>query len=112
MIRISQMAAVAGLAGMLAACASPSSDGVSGLSGAARGERIAAESCASCHAIGGGPAASAVAAAPTFASLARRPGMTRAALSALLRTPHETMPNLILTGEEIDDLAAYLATLQ
>jgi hypothetical protein len=38
--------------------------------------------------------------------------MTRTALAVLLRTPHKTMPNLIVPADGVDDLAAYLDTLR
>lgn len=78
--------------------------------GAASGLAYARENCASCHGVEAGQR-SPVAAAPTFDALARRPGMNRAALSVLLRTPHRNMPNLIVDPDRVDDLAAYLEAL-
>ena len=72
---------------------------------------LAEASCASCHAIGA-DGVSPNPEAPTFTALANRPDMTRTALAVLLRTPHRTMPNLIVPADDIDDLAAYLASLR
>ena len=77
---------------------------------ATRGEALAAASCGGCHAIAEG--ASPNPDAPAFAALANRPDMSRTALAVLLRTPHRTMPDLIVPADEVDDLAAYLATLR
>ena len=38
--------------------------------------------------------------------------MTRAALTAALRTSHETMPNVIIEGADIGDLVAYILSLK
>lgn len=37
--------------------------------------------------------------------------MTSIALTAWLQTPHPNMPNLIIDPDAIDDLSAYLTTL-
>lgn len=77
-----------------------------------KGFAYAKENCASCHAVEAGQPRSPNPAAPTFESLANRQDMTRMALSALLRTPHRTMPNLVVEPDRIDDLSAYLYTLK
>jgi hypothetical protein len=52
-----------------------------------------------------------VAATPTFASIARRPGFDADKLAFFLLDPHAKMPNMSLTRREASDLAAYIATL-
>jgi hypothetical protein len=52
------------------------------------------------------------AAAPSFERIANVPGMTSAALTAALRTSHETMPNVIIKGNDIGDLVAYILSLK
>jgi len=94
----------------IAACATDRGDGA--VSAAERGRTVAEASCAECHAVAGGAALSPNANAPTFQSFADRPDMTRTALAILLRTPHHSMPNLIVPAEDVDDLAAYLASLR
>lgn len=97
-----------GAALAVAACASA---GTAPPDAAARGAALAQASCASCHAIAAEDA-SPHPDAPAFKALANRPDMSRTALAVLLRTPHRTMPNLIVAPDEVDDLAAYLATLR
>jgi mono/diheme cytochrome c family protein len=79
---------------------------------ASRGLTFAKASCASCHAVDAGQAASPYADAPTFESIANSPGMTKLALDAFLHTSHSTMPNLIIESATIEDLWAYLETLK
>jgi hypothetical protein len=40
------------------------------------------------------------------------PSVSELSLRAFLQTSHATMPNLILTPEETDDLIAYILTLR
>jgi len=68
--------------------------------------------CADCHAVAAGQTQSPNPKAPTFEFIANTPGVTRMGLSALLRTSHRTMPNLIVDPDRIDDLSAYLDTLK
>src|SRR3954447_9762969 len=69
------------------------------------------EVCASCHAVQAGETRSPNAQAPSFEAIARTPGMTGTALTVALRTSHETMPNLILEREELDNVIAYILSL-
>ncbi len=98
----------------VAACTSDDAGGDSRVDtlGPARGLAYAREACASCHGVEAGQANSPNAAAPPFQALASRPDMSRPALSALLRSPHRYMPNLIVEPDRIDDLAAYLSALE
>lgn len=41
----------------------------------------------------------------------RMPSMSELAIKVLLRTSHPTMPNFILSPEEIDSLTAYILSL-
>jgi mono/diheme cytochrome c family protein len=76
------------------------------------GERFARETCASCHAIEKGAKASPDADAPTFQAVANTPGLNRRALIVFFRTPHKNMPNLIVKGDEADDVIAYILSLK
>ena len=78
----------------------------------ARGLDLALRVCANCHAVAVGETVSPVSAAPSFEDVADTPGMTGMALSAFLSTPHRTMPNLILTPEEIGDVTAHILSLK
>jgi mono/diheme cytochrome c family protein len=68
--------------------------------------------CAECHLVEKVAGRSTNAAAPTFEHIANVTGMTRAALTAALRTSHETMPNVIIKGSDFDDLVAYILSLK
>jgi hypothetical protein len=50
--------------------------------------------------------------APTFERVAAEPGVTSAALDVALRTPHRTMPNIMLEGDELRDIVAYILSLR
>ena len=76
------------------------------------GRDFAREVCATCHAVEGGDSVSPHPAAPTFRAVADVPGMTEMALFVILRNPHRQMPDLILTRDELHDVAAYILTLK
>ena len=71
----------------------------------------AREVCASCHAVQAGETRSPNAKAPSFEAIARTPGMTSTALTVALRTSHETMPNLMFEADELQNLIAYILSL-
>ncbi len=68
--------------------------------------------CSSCHQIG--PLASNLAndAVPSFRAVANMPSTTLLSLHAFLRTPHPAMPDLMLTEEQMDDIASYILSLR
>jgi mono/diheme cytochrome c family protein len=68
--------------------------------------------CADCHAIESKAANSPNPAAPTFQRIANVPGMTETALYVSLQTPHRTMPDLHLEGDELRNVAAYILSLR
>jgi mono/diheme cytochrome c family protein len=81
----------------------------------ARGHTLAAGVCATCHSVEAGAAAAAPSpnnAAPTFVSVANTPGMTSAALSAFIYTPHYLMPDLVIPLDDGRDLIAYILSLR
>lgn len=78
----------------------------------ANGLAYAEQACGSCHAVGAGETWSPNPSAPPFEAIANTPGITRAALSAWLYSPHQNMPDLIVEHDRVDDLAAYLETLK
>lgn len=76
------------------------------------GAKLAKTECAACHAIGhDADAKSADAKAPRFVDVAKMPSTTELSLKVFLRSSHRNMPNIILTREEIDSLAAYILSL-
>lgn len=78
---------------------------------AARGAAIAERWCATCHLVGPDQQ-QASAAAPSFASIARRSTKRFDWLMAFLAEPHPTMPEMSLSRRQIQDLGAYLETLR
>lgn len=50
--------------------------------------------------------------APDFLEIAEQPAYTAMALNAFLQTPHEQMPDFILTPTERDDVISYILTLR
>jgi mono/diheme cytochrome c family protein len=77
----------------------------------AAGKSLAQKWCAECHSIGGDQLSPNLA-APTFAELAAEPSITEYTLRAFLRTPHETMPNIKFTPEQMDDIVGYIISLK
>ncbi len=76
------------------------------------GRQLAETWCANCHLTGPDQRSATSNGAPTFAAIAKMPAMTPAALGAFLRAPHDRMPDLHLSGTNIDDVVAYIATLR
>lgn len=76
------------------------------------GLAYAQANCAGCHAILFNETQSPNTDSPAFKAIADTAGMTRTALSVFLQTPHATMPNLIVEGEDADNLIAYILSLK
>ena len=72
----------------------------------------AAKMCAECHAVLGSQTASPNAKATPFKVVANTPGMTGTAIAVWLRTPHPTMPNLIVAGDDLENLVSYILDLR
>jgi mono/diheme cytochrome c family protein len=68
--------------------------------------------CSECHVIRGGRDRSPNSRAPTFLELATAPGMTSAALTVALTTPHAGMPMFKLTADQREDVIAYILSLR
>jgi mono/diheme cytochrome c family protein len=77
-----------------------------------KGATFAQQICAECHAIQAGQPQSPNGQAPTFETVAKTPGMTAIALTAILRTSHRTMPNIILADDDLRNVIAYMMTLK
>jgi mono/diheme cytochrome c family protein len=95
---------IAGLA--LAALVSQASAQVTG--DARKGEVLALTVCSQCHAVRPGQLRSPNPMAPNFTSIATTLGMTDRALRVWLQSSHPTMPNVVLTSDERDDVIAYI----
>lgn len=79
---------------------------------ARRGLALSRQACSSCHAVEAREVLSPVSQAPTFDEVADRPGVTAMGLTVFLRTPHRSMPDLILKPGEIDDIVAHILGLK
>jgi mono/diheme cytochrome c family protein len=78
---------------------------------ARQGRAFAQRVCSGCHGIElDAPALAA--GAPNFYAIARTPGMSSLALRVALETPHHSMPNLMLTADELRDITAYIMSLR
>jgi mono/diheme cytochrome c family protein len=77
----------------------------------AAGKALADKWCAECHGIRAGRLSPNLA-APTFPELAAEPSITEYSLRALLRSPHETMPHITFTPDQMDDIVGYIMSLK
>jgi mono/diheme cytochrome c family protein len=77
----------------------------------AAGKLLADKWCAECHRVRAGRLGPNLN-APTFSELADEPSITEYSLRALLRSPHETMPQIKLTPDEMDDIVGYILSLK
>ena len=78
-----------------------------------QGRQFALDVCASCHAVRAGATQSPLATAPSFEEIAHMPGMTTAALAFwLMAQSHPTMPNLILSPQQVRNVSAYVLSLR
>ena len=76
-----------------------------------RGKALAEQQCSHCHGVKRGEKSPYVA-VPSFTEVAAEPSMTEYALRSFLRTPHPTMPNLIIAPVDIDDIVGYIVSLK
>ncbi len=82
------------------------------LGDATKGRDYAKSTCAECHNVAPGGKTSKVVRATPFQVVADTPGMTGTALTVFFRTPHKAMPNLIIAGEDADNVIAYILSLR
>jgi mono/diheme cytochrome c family protein len=76
------------------------------------GAAYASQVCAACHAVLPNEEFSPLPQAPTFQSVADTPGMTELALSVWLQSSHPTMPNIILSQDDLRNVVAYIRSLE
>lgn len=74
-----------------------------------RGKRLTEQSCDQCHVIGNGNRGTD--AAPPLPVIAQQKGKDPQWIKTWLVAPHPPMPNLNLSRQEIDDITAYLTSL-
>ncbi|MGI9476126.1 MAG: c-type cytochrome [Hyphomicrobiaceae bacterium] len=77
-----------------------------------KGKIYAQTHCVSCHSVVRDGNSSPVTAATPFQTIANTAGITRTALFVFFRSPHPTMPNLIIRGDDLDDIIAYILSLK
>ena len=76
------------------------------------GSAYAEQICAECHGVRAEARISPNERAPTFQAVANSRGMSEMALRAWFRTPHPSMPNLVIRDKEADDVIAYILSLK
>lgn len=102
----------AALCGLLLTAAAASGAGAQVLGDADEGQRFAREVCVACHAVERGDKIMSLVGAPPFQLVAADPAASEISLRVFLRSPHETMPDLVLSDEEMDDVIAYILSLR
>jgi mono/diheme cytochrome c family protein len=76
------------------------------------GLQYAEETCSSCHAVHAHEIDSRAEQATPFQIVADASGMTANALTAWLQTSHPTMPNIIMSDEEMRNVIEYILSLK
>lgn len=76
------------------------------------GEKFAREVCVICHEVEKGLHGISLKGAPAFQDVADDPAITSLSLRVFLRSPHEVMPDLILSDVEREDVIAYILSLK
>jgi mono/diheme cytochrome c family protein len=71
------------------------------------GKRLVDAACAGCHSPSVRPKR-----APDFAAIAAMPSTTALSLGVFMRTSHPTMPNVVLTPAELDDVIGFILSLR
>ena len=76
------------------------------------GAELARDVCTQCHAVRDRELVSPNPRSPTFYEIANTPGMTAAALTVTLTTPHAGMPMFVFTPEQRQDIIGYILSLK
>ena len=105
------LAIVAALAAMLLVRLHDASGATAQSESVAEGHRLAEAWCKSCHALDA-TAGSTSNTAPDFAAVANQPSTTALALRVFLQSNHHSMPNLMLTPGQTDDLISYILSMK
>ena len=79
---------------------------------AKNGAVYARKVCVECHAISDTQTPPPSSKFPSFTAVENSPGMTETAVVVWLRTPHPTLPNLIVAPRDQRDLGAYIMSLR
>lgn len=78
----------------------------------AEGRKLAEQWCAECHVIDRDQDFAGSDAIPTFPEVAASPAVTSAGLKAFFSSPHQQMPDIQLTQQQIDEIVAYILSLR
>jgi len=100
-----------GLAALLLVRLHGASGETFGSDSASAGHKLAEAWCTACHVIEGVTAGTSNT-APDFVAIANQPGITALSVKVFLQTSHRSMPNLVLTPAQTDDLASYIISLK
>ena len=76
------------------------------------GHKLAETWCRSCHVIDIAQQQGVSNGAPTFPAIAHMKSTTMLSLHAFLLTPHNRMPDLHLSRDDIDNISAYILSLR
>ena len=68
--------------------------------------------CGQCHRVEKSDQPSEITRPPTFQEVANDPAVTETSLRVFFQTPHQQMPNLVLTEIETDSIMAYILSLK
>jgi mono/diheme cytochrome c family protein len=77
----------------------------------AAGRSIAQTWCVNCHVVTATQTTGSDQ-APTWPGIASRPGITAETLRSFLEKPHGKMPDFKLSGQDIDNVVAYILSLK
>lgn len=87
--------------------------GVAGAGDATLGRPLAQKLCVNCHIVEpDGSAAVVNEAIPTFMAIARKPDQSESRIRGFILNPHPLMPDVQLTAQELDNIAAYIISLK
>jgi len=75
------------------------------------GGQLAQDVCSACHLVARDQADDPEI-GPSLIEVAEHPASTEMSLRVYLQTPHATMPNIMLTPEETDDVISYILSLK
>jgi mono/diheme cytochrome c family protein len=98
-----------GIAALLAGLAISTAAGAQGIEA---GRQVVQRYCTQCHAIEGPAPPPGSTTAPPFSSVAAMPSTTELSLRAFFQTPHEKMPNLMLSPGDTANVIAFILSLR
>ena len=76
------------------------------------GRQLARQWCAECHLVEAEQSQASSTIAPTFFEVARDPAVTETSLRVFLASPHENMPDIVLSNQQTEEIIAYILSLR